>query len=120
MKIGAYLKRAREAKRLSQQEVADLLSVSQKTLSNFESDKSQPTFYQLALMDELYELNVIEILSKHGITFRLSSNENESHSKADHRYYVEIRKLFEQLLEEKDSRIALLEELIDRLKNESA
>ena len=54
MKIGSHLKRAREAKRLSQQEVADRLSISQRTLSNMESDKSKPTVSQLAKMGELY------------------------------------------------------------------
>ena len=67
MKIGHYLKKARESKRLSQQEVAERLDVSQKTLSNIESNKSQPTVTQLALMGEVYEMDVLKLLSENGI-----------------------------------------------------
>ncbi|TXE06434.1 helix-turn-helix domain-containing protein [Algoriphagus aquimarinus] len=38
MKIGHQLKKARESKRLSQHEVGELLGISQKTLSNIESN----------------------------------------------------------------------------------
>ncbi|WP_439487355.1 helix-turn-helix domain-containing protein [Algoriphagus sp.] len=69
MKIGHKLKKARESKRLSQQEVAELLGTSQKTLSNIESNKSQPTVAQLALMGEIYEVDVLKILSENGIDF---------------------------------------------------
>jgi transcriptional regulator with XRE-family HTH domain len=116
MKIGSHLKKAREAKRLSQQEVADLLSISQKTLSNIESDKSNPSVYQLAMMGELYELNIIELLSQHGITFQVPQVGREKAAIDDLHYLREIRDLFEQLLKEKDSRIALLEEALKRLK----
>lgn len=117
MKFGSLLKKAREAKRLSQQEVADLLSVSQRTLSNIESDKSNPSIRQLALMGELYGLNIIELLSRHGIIFQEHQKVKESATINDHHYVGEIKELFGQLLKEKDSRIALLEEHIERLKN---
>ncbi|MBN7818028.1 helix-turn-helix domain-containing protein [Algoriphagus pacificus] len=67
MKIGHHLKRAREKKRLSQQEVAELLGISQKTLSNVESNKSQPSVTQLALLGEIYEMNVLKLLEDNGI-----------------------------------------------------
>ncbi|WP_057938623.1 helix-turn-helix domain-containing protein [Algoriphagus resistens] len=67
MKIGAKLKKARESKRLSQQEVSDHLNISQKTLSNIESDKSQPSVTQLALMGKIYKLDVLALLSSEGI-----------------------------------------------------
>lgn len=67
MKIGHQLKKARERKRLSQNEVAELLGIAQKTLSNIESNKSQPNIAQLALMGELYELDILNLLSENGI-----------------------------------------------------
>lgn len=67
MKIGHKLKKARESKRLSQQEVSDRLGISQKTLSNIESNKSQPTVAQLALMGEIYEMDMLKLLSENGI-----------------------------------------------------
>jgi len=118
MKFGSYLKKAREAKRLSQHEVAERLSISQKTLSNFESDKSHPTILQLAVMSELYELNIIEILSQNGVTFQEHQKLKETAS-YNHHYFREIKELFEQLLKEKDSRIDYLEEQIKNLKGNS-
>ena len=67
MEIGHKLKKARESKRLSQQEVSELLGVSQKTLSNIESGKTQPSIIQLAKMKDIYELDVLELLSECGI-----------------------------------------------------
>ena len=116
MKIGSHLKRAREAKKLSQQEVADRLSISQKTLSNMESDKSNPTVGQLAMMGELYEVNIIEILSQNGVTFQEPQIDREKAATDELHYLREIRELLEQLLQEKDSRIALLEENLERVK----
>lgn len=69
MKIGHKLKKARESKRLSQHEVSGLLGISQKTLSNIESNKSQPSVAQLALMGEIYEVDVLKLLSENGIDF---------------------------------------------------
>ena len=43
MQIGSKLKRIRENKRMSQQEIAEFLDISQKTYSNIESDKSKPS-----------------------------------------------------------------------------
>ncbi len=67
MEIGHQLKKARESKRLSQHEVSELLDISQKTISNIESNKSQPTVVQIALMGEIYELDVLKLLSDNGI-----------------------------------------------------
>lgn len=67
MKIGHKLKKARESKRLSQNEVSELLGVSQKTLSNIESGKTQPSVIQLAKMKEIYELDILRLLSESGI-----------------------------------------------------
>ncbi|WP_416377312.1 hypothetical protein [Algoriphagus sp. C2-6-M1] len=45
------------------------MGISQKTLSNIESNKSQPTVTQLALMGEICALDVLKLLSENGIHF---------------------------------------------------
>ncbi len=67
MELGHHLKRARESKRMSQHEVAELLGIAQKTLSNMESGKTQPSVIQLAKMGEIYGLDVLKLLSDNGI-----------------------------------------------------
>ena len=69
MDLGCRLKKIREEKKLSQHEVAHLLEVSQKTLSNFESGKTVPNILQIAKLGAIYELDMIEFLEKSGIFF---------------------------------------------------
>lgn len=67
MELGSQLKKAREDRKLSQQEVAHLLEVSQKTLSNFESGKTAPNIFQIAKLGVIYGLDMIKLLEKSGI-----------------------------------------------------
>jgi len=67
MELGHHLKRARESKRMSQQEVGELLGISQKTLSNIESGKAQPSIVQLAAMGKIYGMDMVSLLSENGI-----------------------------------------------------
>jgi transcriptional regulator with XRE-family HTH domain len=52
---------------MSQQEVAELLGISQKTLSNMETGKSLPSVVQLVEMGKIYELDILQLLSENGI-----------------------------------------------------
>ena len=61
MKIGKYLRKKRNEKRLSQQEVANLINVSQRTYSNFESDNSTPSIVQLTTLSELLEFDFFKL-----------------------------------------------------------
>ncbi|MHA7131799.1 helix-turn-helix domain-containing protein [Algoriphagus namhaensis] len=66
--LGSRLKKIREAKKLSQQEVAHALGLSQKTLSNFENGKTLPNIFHLAKLREIYDFDLLEILEKEGIS----------------------------------------------------
>lgn len=67
MELGHYLKKARESKRMSQQQVADQLGISQKTLSNIESNKSQPSIVLLAEMGKIFGMDMFTLLNENGI-----------------------------------------------------
>ncbi len=108
-------KKARESKKLSQQEVAHYLDIAQKTLSNIESDKSKPTIEQLAKLGEKYEMDILELLTEQGVTFNqhnLTGGENGIVTK--YFYYPE------KVIEQYEKRIANLEELIASLRKEIA
>jgi transcriptional regulator with XRE-family HTH domain len=115
MMLGAQLKKARESKRMSQHEVSEQLNISQKTLSNIESDKSQPSINQLAVMGCLYELDVIELLSRHGISLENNFKKASSNNNIDQE---EVKALHLTLLQEKDSQISALEDCIQKLKEQ--
>ena len=64
MKLGKHLRKKRYEKKMSQQEIADFINVSQKTYSNFESDKSLPSILQLVNLSELLEFNFLELIKQ--------------------------------------------------------
>ncbi|HLV23746.1 MAG TPA: helix-turn-helix transcriptional regulator [Moheibacter sp.] len=115
MKIGAQLKKAREEKKFSQQEIANLIEISQKTLSNIESDKSNPTIEQLSRLSEIYELDILELLSNQGITFNKHNQEEENNGIIQNYHLPEkLIEQYEKRIEEKDELIKLLKETIER------
>ncbi len=61
--IGEFLAIQRKAKGMTQQEVADLLGISNKTLSSWESGRSYPDILTLPALAEIYGVTVDEILS---------------------------------------------------------
>ena len=61
--IGEFLSTLRKAKGYTQQEVADKLDISNKTLSNWECDKALPDILLLPALAEIYGVTVDEIVS---------------------------------------------------------
>ncbi len=117
MLIGAKLKRIREDKRFSQQEIAAVLEVSQKTYSNIESDKSTPSIEQLSALSTFLDFNLLELLQEQGIIF------NQNNNFTDNSTGVVVNNLpdnliaqFKARLEEKEEIISLLKEKISWLK----
>ena len=80
MKIGHKLKNKRENKRFSQQEVADYLNVSQRTYSNIESNKSEPSLTQLSKLATILEFNLLDMLQEQGLVFNQKKNEFKDNS----------------------------------------
>lgn len=118
MKIGGQLKKAREEKKFSQQEIANLLDISQKTLSNIESDKSNPTIKQLSKLSEIYELDILELLSHQGITFNQHNQEGENNGIVQNYHYPEkLIEQYEERIKEKDELIKMLKTEIDQLRS---
>jgi len=117
MMVGYKLKKVREDKRISQQELADYLNISQKTYSNFESCKSTPSLKQLCTLSIKLEFDLVEYLKELGIKFNTSSQElpeilftekNENIKLLEHR--ISNYKL---LLNSKDDIIELLKQKIE-------
>ncbi len=90
MDLGHHLKRARESKRISQQQVADQLGISQKTLSNIESGKAQPSVVQLAEMGKIYGMDMVSLLSENGIHLSPPPSKNPDEVEKELKYLREI------------------------------
>ena len=56
-----HLRNKRNEKRLSQQEVADYLGISQRTYSNFESDTTKPSIIKLVELSKILRFDFLKL-----------------------------------------------------------
>ncbi len=102
MTLGEKLKKARINKNFTQEYLAEVLNVSQKTYSNFENDKSKPDFSQVEHIAKALEVSVLDFLSGDNITINSTNG--------DHSGFIYQTQLPEKLIEqyEKGFRIRML------------
>ncbi|MBY7114926.1 helix-turn-helix transcriptional regulator [Bacillus sp. 17RED48] len=62
MNLGSQLKRFRESKSFSQEEVARKVGVTRQAVYKWESNKSYPDIDNLILLSELYEVTIDELI----------------------------------------------------------
>ncbi|MCX8533405.1 helix-turn-helix transcriptional regulator [Chryseobacterium luquanense] len=63
MKIGKKLREFRYKNNNSQQEVAELLNISQSTYCDWESDRTFPKFENLSKIAKLYNIDINDLIS---------------------------------------------------------
>lgn len=115
MALGTILRQAREVKKLSQEEVALALQVSQKTYANYECDKTMPSIQSLATLGSLLEIDILKALQNDGITFNQTGNEFKDNSTGIINQLPEkLIEQYEERLKEKDAQIKWLRSQINR------
>lgn len=87
--IGDFLKSLRKSKGLTQTELADMLNISNKTISKWESGSGIPEISTLLLLADLYEITVDDIL-------RGSRKMLKNEDKREHRFEYLIKKIKHQ------------------------
>lgn len=110
MGIGLNIKQKRLEKQLSQEQLADMLHISQATLSNIEQDKSRPDVILLQHFAEALDTSLEELISKETIVI----NNNQQGGNSNNAYI--INQLSEKLIEQYQARIAEKDQLIALLK----
>lgn len=111
MTLGEKLKKARINKNFTQEYLAEMLNVSQKTYSNFENDKSKPGFSQVEEMATVLDMSVLDFLSGDNVTINSTNG--------DHSGFIYQNQLPEKLIEQYEERIKELKEQIDYWKSRS-
>ncbi len=108
----------REAKGISQQDVADTLGISQKTYSNYESCKSSPSIEKLCGLSKILEFDIVGHLEELGATSpknpQITSMKPAPH---DPHILLHLVKNYELIIKDKEEIIKLLKEQIQRLEN---
>lgn len=64
MSLGSKLKKQREAKGISQEEVAKSLNLTRQSISKWENDKGYPDIENLVLLSEFYQVSLDELMRK--------------------------------------------------------
>ncbi len=87
--MGSFLAALRKAKGMTQQEVADRLNVSNKTISKWERDEGCPEIMMLPLIAELYSVTVDDILRGERITKEENIEIKETKSEKQIKYLID-------------------------------
>lgn len=110
MSLGEKLKQARLNKNFSQEYMAEMLNVSQKTYSNFENDKTVPSFSQIEEISKLLEVSILSFLKNEALSFYNTDNKGGNNG-------LVINQISDKIVEQYELRIKGLEEEISYLKN---
>lgn len=108
IKIGNRLRKLRIAKGYSQEYMADVLQISQKTYSNMENDKSSISIETLKKIASEYNIDLMEILSDE----RVIVQNNNSNDTSTFQGGIIINHLSEELLTQMKERIEDLKSII--------
>ena len=113
--VGKKLKQARLNKNLSQDFMAEMLDVSQKTYSNFENNKTTPNFSQIEEISKILDISILDFLED---TEKYNFYQNNT---GTNNGFV-VNNFSEKLIEQYELRIKKLEEenvylksLLDRM-----
>ena len=62
MELGKHIKKYRQEKQLSQEELANRIYVTRQTVSNWENDKSYPDVNSLLLLSEIFQISLDNLI----------------------------------------------------------
>lgn len=135
-KVGKVIKKLRELRGLTQEEMAERLSMTTNGYAQIERDVGNPNLPKIEKIAQVFDMTVVEFLDfcENGATFYISSENQQSGDNHAKNYYIfgkngddlllsELEKSEliiqhkDELLKQKDNEIAALRELIDLLNN---
>jgi transcriptional regulator with XRE-family HTH domain len=111
IELGENIRKIRELKGFSQQNLADEIKVDQKTISRIEKGDLSPKFDTLIAISKVLSVTLSQLLSfNESLIF---NNYNQYQQGGNYNAYInteieKIEELYKQLLREKDEVIALL------------
>jgi transcriptional regulator with XRE-family HTH domain len=110
MYIGTQLRKLRDKRKLSQQQVADHLGVAQSTYWNWESDESHFRVEYLPKLAEILQIDANELLPEGSMVKIVNNNDNKDNSVNAFAVKMDGRMLLEKLLTSLENQLALMEE----------
>ncbi len=121
MAIGTYIRQQRHKKNMSQTFLADLVGVSQSTISNWESEASHPDCEEIKKIAQKLDVPLEDLLADDTRVLKvIQQNQDHSHTNHQHIHPAGQTPLIEQLLAAKDDLIAQLKAHVSTLEAENA
>ncbi len=111
MQIGKKLKSARFEKNYTQEYIASVLNISQKTYSNFENNITQPNINQLQQIAKALDKNILDFLPNE------KSNLTHNGQDKNQQTIFSTNNISEKLIQQYEERIKDLKEQITLLKS---
>lgn len=107
------LRKLRDSKRLTQQELAEMLNVSQPTYCEWEKTDSDIKLENIIKLSEIFEVELSE-LAPETTTFKIfNNNNNKNQNNSFIGFEVNIEESYKDLIKSLKSQIKLLEEKIE-------
>ncbi|MCX8492391.1 MAG: helix-turn-helix transcriptional regulator [Cyclobacteriaceae bacterium] len=119
MYIGSQLRKIRDKRKISQQEIADYLDVAQATVWNWENDESHFKLDHLSKLAEILQVEPADLLPD-GTVVKIVNNKENTGSSVNGFVKIDGTVLNEKLLKSLEETIALLKEQNQVLKEENA
>lgn len=109
--LGSNIRKIRELKGFSQQNLAIELDVDQKTISRIENGESSPKFETIVQISKALSISINQLLffSEDQILNNYTLSQQEGGFISKNNETKEVEQLYKELLKEKDRIIALLE-----------
>lgn len=117
--VGHKIRSAREFKDISQEYLANKLGISQPALSKIENNETMLPFEKIEEIASILGVDVDDMLNFDKANVFNNCNQSGTFSGVHNTFTFtgeEIKEVYEKLLEEKDKRIQLLEELLSNKK----
>lgn len=100
--------------RLSQDDLASVLNTTQKTISNWESNKGLPTLAQFASIGDVLQVDVLQWFEECGIIFKKITN-NDDNEKLVTQHFNDIIQQYKKCITEKNEIIIEQKKIIELL-----
>lgn len=117
MKTGSELRRIRENKKLSQQEIADFLDIPQRSYSNMESGRSKISCEHLSKLSEFLDFDLFDKLQKQCFVLQQKRTLAQNKDIINNNYFEKLIIQHEARINELLEMNTMLKEKIEELKN---
>lgn len=109
MEIGYKIKQLREDRKLSQEELAHLLGITQATVSNIESGKSKPDIYLMDTIAKTFDKDIYDFLTEDRVIINHADNQSIAYNEGV------VNLISEKLIEQYEKRIEELTKRVQEL-----